>query len=50
MHGCCNNVIQSRDEKIIHVDKFTYCVIISYCSNCGQLKSQSHIKEAKNDN
>jgi hypothetical protein len=50
MHGCCQNVVQASDEKIIHVDKFTYCVIIRYCSNCGQLKSQSHIKEVKNGN
>ena len=50
MHGCCNNVIQTEHREIIEVDNHKFCVIIRYCKTCGQVKAQSHITEAKNDN
>jgi len=50
MQGCCKEVIQETHEQTIHVDKFTYRVIIRYCKTCGQLKAQSHIKEEKHGN
>jgi hypothetical protein len=50
MHGCCNKVIQASHSEIITVDNHKFCATIRYCKTCGQVKAQSHITEAKNDN
>jgi len=50
MHGCCNNVTIVRHAETIAVDNHKFDVTISYCKTCGQVKANSHITEAKNDN
>ena len=50
MQGCCNKVIPATHVDNIKVDKYTYCVTIHYCKNCGSLKTTTHVRHIRNDN
>lgn len=45
--GCCDIVNIVAETKYVTLNPFRFKVHIVYCSNCGSLKSTSHIKENK---
>ena len=50
MHGCCENVEQTKHVDYITVDNHTYCVTIHYCKGCGSLKTTTNVRHIKNGN
>lgn len=50
MLGCCIEPHNENYIDYITVDKYTYCVTINYCKNCGELKATTNVREVRDDN
>ena len=47
MMGCCDNINITVGNTTVMFGPHKFYVHICYCSNCGSVKSTSHIKEQK---
>lgn len=46
MH-CCDRIDIVRTERDLEIDDHYYQVVLIRCSNCGELKSTTHVKQLK---
>lgn len=46
-YGCCDIVNINQGYEYIKIGGYDFKVTVTYCSNCGSMKSTSNIKESK---